>query len=375
MTASDIKLFQPFTLGGVELPNRIVVGPMCQYSAVNGVPNDWHMVHLGQFALGGAGLTLVEATGVNAEGRITPHDTGLWNDEQEKAFARIVAFHKENGVGSIGIQLAHAGRKAATRAPWVGGGPASVEEGAWPTVSASAVPFADGYGTPSALDAEGLARTREDFAEATRRAVRAGFAVIEMHAAHGYLMHQFLSPLSNRREDRYGGSLENRMRYPLEVFEAMRAAAPASVPVGVRLSATDFAEGGWSVEEAIAFSRELEARGAAYIHVSGGGLVPHARIPIAPGYQVGFARRIRAAVSIPVITVGLLTNPADAERVLQEGAADLVALARKFLEDPRWPQRAARELGVEVPLPKQYGYAISPRWQESAQAQWGEAAE
>ncbi|HYD67682.1 NADH:flavin oxidoreductase/NADH oxidase [Azospirillum sp.] len=369
-------LFSTYQLGTVTLPNRIVVAPMCQYSAVDGVANDWHLAHLGQFAIGGAGLVLVEATGVSPEGRITPGCVGLWTDEQEAALARIVRFNRENGSGGrFGIQLGHAGRKGSAQAPWLGGKPVAQADGGWQTVSSSDVPFGDGWPAPRPLDAAGLARVRDAFADSARRAVRAGFDVIELHMAHGYLLHQFLSPFANRREDAYGGSLENRMRFPLEVLAAVRAAVDGAVPVGVRISATDYAAGGWSVPEALVFAQVLKEAGAAFIHVSGGGAVPTARVPVAAGYQVGFARRVRAETGAPTIAVGLITKPEDAERVLREGAADLVAVGRIVLDDPHWPHRAAAALGAELPYPRQYGYALSPGWRRYADSAWVEASE
>jgi NADPH2 dehydrogenase len=351
------RLFSPLAIGGLTLPNRIVVAPMCQYSAEEGVPGDWHLVHLGQFAQGGPGLILAEATGVSPEGRITPGCTGLYSDACEAGFARIVAFCRSVGHARIGIQLSHSGRKGSTVAPWLGGGWLGEEAGGWQTLAPSAVPYLPGWPEPLALDAAGLDRIRDAFAAAAQRAARAGFDLIELHAAHGYLLHEFLSPLTNRRTDAWGGDLAGRMRFPLEVFEAVRAVFPADRPVTVRLSATDWIEGGWDVAQSIAFVRELEARGCAAIHVSSGGLDQRQRLTVGPGYQTGFAAAIRAATDLPVIAVGQITEPMQAETILVTGQADAVALARGMLWDPRWTWRAAVALGEEVQIPAPYARA------------------
>jgi len=349
------QLFSPVRLGELELSNRIVIAPMCQYSAQDGCATDWHLMHLGHLAMSGAGLLILEATGVLPEGRITPQDLGLYNDANEHALARVLAGVRAWSDMPLGIQLAHAGRKASSRAPWLGGAlitdPA---EGGWPTVSASAVPHGADEPPPVALDAEGLARVRDAFAEAARRADRLGLDLIEVHAAHGYLLHQFLSPLSNLREDAYGGSLENRMRFPLEVFDAVRAAFPAHKPVGVRISASDWVEGGWDIDQSVALGKALDARGCDFVHVSSGGLSTAQQIPLVPGYQIPFAAEIKAQVTMPVIGVGLITEPEQAEAIIAEGQADLVALARGMLYDPRWPWHAAAKLGAQVSAPKQY---------------------
>lgn len=345
-------LFTPLDLRDVRLINRVVVAPMCQYMATDGVPSDWHLVHLGQFALASPGLILVEATGVNAEGRISPGCTGLYSDESESAFARIVRFCRSVGRSRIGVQLSHAGRKASTTAPWDGGG--EVEGGGWQTVAPSAVPYLPGWQVPVALDAEAIARVKQDFVAAARRAVRIGMDLVELHAAHGYLLHQFLSPITNRRTDAYGGSLEKRMRFPLEVFEAVRAIFPAEKPVIVRLSATDWIDGGWDVASSVALCRELKSLGCDMVHVSSGGLDQRQKIVVGPGYQVGFSETIRREAEIATIAVGQITQPLQAETIVRTGQADLVALARGMLWDPRWTWRAAVELGDEIDLPAPY---------------------
>ncbi len=344
-------LFTPFTLRNLTLANRIVVSPMCQYSAVEGVATEWHLVHLGQFALGGAGLVWIEATGVEPRGRITPACLGLWSDAHSKALEPVVAFFRKHGVAKLGIQLAHAGRKASTDVPWKGGKP--LAEGRWETVSASAVPFDEGWPEPRAMDAAAMKEVREAFAAAARRAVACGLDAIEVHSAHGYLLHQFLSPFSNRRADAYGGSLENRMRFPLEVFDAVRHAAQG-LPVGARVSATDWAEGGWTLDDTVAYARELKKRGCDFIDVSSGGSLPRAKIPAGPGFQVPFAAAVRADAVVPVIAVGFITDPVQAEDIVASGMADLVAIARGFLDDPHWPLHAARALGGEGSWPLQY---------------------
>lgn len=347
------KLFTPMTLRGITLPNRIVVSPMCQYSAVDGVPGDWHIAHLGHLAMGGAGLIIAEATGVEPEGRITPSCTGLYDDATEAAFARIVTFLRGIGSARIGIQLSHSGRKGSTQVPWEGGG--NIEgEGSWQTESASAVPYLPGWPEPRAMDDAALARVKQAFADAARRADRAGFDMVELHVAHGYLLHQFTSPITNRRDDAYGGTPEKRMRYPLEVFEAVRAAFPEDKPVFVRLSATDWIEGGLDLEQSVAFCAELKALGCDVVDVSSGGLDQRQVITAGPGYQVGFSERIRRETGIATMAVGQITDPVQAETILASGQADLVALARGMLWDPRWAWRAALALGEEIELPAPY---------------------
>ena len=348
-------LFQPLKIGSLELENRILIAPMCQYSAHEGNATDWHTIHLGHLALSGAGLMIIEATSVTEEGRITPTDLGLYSDANEAALARTLAAVRANSAIPIAMQLAHAGRKASSRAPWDGGQqiPAADADG-WQAVAPSAVPHSPGEEAPLALDAAGLARIRDGFAEAARRAARLGLDGLEIHAAHGYLLHEFLSPLSNRRADEYGGSLENRMRFPLDVFRAVRAAFPADRPVWARLSATDWVDGGWDLDSSVAFARALKEAGSAAIHVSTGGVSPQQKIPLGAGYQVPFAARIKAEVGLPTIAVGLITEPEQAETIVATGEADAVALARAMLYDPRWPWHAAAKLGAKVRAPKQY---------------------
>ncbi|AQS87886.1 NADH:flavin oxidoreductase [Neoasaia chiangmaiensis NBRC 101099] len=349
------RLFQPLSLGALELANRIVIAPMCQYSAENGNATDWHMIHLGTLAQSGAGLLIVEATAVTPEGRISPADLGLYDDANEAALERVVEAARRYGTTPLAIQLGHAGRKASCRKPWDGGTQIAPDApDGWQTVAPSALPFADGNVAPVALDDAGLTRLRDAFAEAARRAARLGFVGIELHAAHGYLLHQFLSPLSNRRTDRYGGSLENRLRFPLEVFDAIREVFPADRPVWARVSATDWVDGGWDVDGTIAFARALKERGAAAIHVSSGGLSPAQQIPVGPGYQVPLAEAVRKAVDLPVIAVGLITDPEEAEAILTEGQADAIGIARAALYDPRWPWHAAAKLGAQIDAPPQY---------------------
>ncbi|MCA8002168.1 NADH:flavin oxidoreductase/NADH oxidase [Burkholderia metallica] len=347
-------LFSPFTLRGVTLPNRIVISPMCQYSAERGEATDWHMIHLGHLALSGAGLLCIEATAVEPDGRITQGDLGLWDDVTEAALKPVLAAIRKHSPIRVAMQLSHAGRKASSAVPWQGGQLVSVADGGWLPHGPSAVPHKDGETPPLALDAAGLNRIREAFAAAARRAARLGIDAIEVHAAHGYLLHQFLSPLANRRTDEYGGSLENRMRFPLEIFEIVRAAFPEDRPVGVRVSATDWVEGGWELDDTIAFAHELKRRGCDWIDVSSGGVSPLQKIPLSPGYQVPFAQAVKRAVGMPTIAVGLIDEPAHANRLIEAGDADLVAMARAMLYDPRWPWHAAAELGAQVTAPPQY---------------------
>jgi 2,4-dienoyl-CoA reductase-like NADH-dependent reductase (Old Yellow Enzyme family) len=351
-------LFDPITLRGVTLPNRVVVAPMCQYSAEDGTMGDWHLVNLGQVAMGGPGLILIEATGVEPEGRITPGCTGLYSNENEAAMTRVAAFCRSVGHSKVGVQLGHAGRKASSQRPWEGGAALGPDAEAWTTCAPSAVPIDETWHTPVALDAAGLARVRDAFVDATRRAVRMGLDAVEIHAAHGYLLHQFLSPLSNRRDDAYGGSLENRMRFPLEVAAAVRDAWPEDKPLLVRVSATDWVEGGWDVAQTIAFAQRLEALGCDAIHVSSGGLWPAQQVPVGYGYQTDLAAEVRRGVDMPVIAVGMITDPIQAETILRSGQADMVALAREFLRDPRWTWRAAKALGGASSVPPQYLRAI-----------------
>ncbi|WP_046868335.1 NADH:flavin oxidoreductase/NADH oxidase [Microvirga massiliensis] len=348
-------LFTPYRVGSLELRNRIVIAPMCQYSADEGRATDWHVIHLGNLALSGAALLMIEATAVLPEGRISPDDLGLWSDETEEALGRVLEIVRCYSDMPLGIQLAHAGRKASTHAPWKGRGQIRPDEDrGWQTVAPSAIPFAEGENPPVALDQDGLAKVRDAFADAARRSARLGLDAVQLHAAHGYLLHQFLSPLANRRDDEYGGSLENRTRFPLEVYDAVRQAFPAEKPVSMRVSGTDWAEGGWDIDQTIAFAKALEARGCSAIHVSSGGMTPAQQIPVGPSYQVPLARAVKSATSMPIITVGLITSYDQAEAIVGTGDADLVALARAIIYDPHWPWHAAAHLGGTVRAPKQY---------------------
>lgn len=341
-------LFTPLVVGPLTLPNRIMVSPMCQYSGTHGNANDWHMAHLGSLALSGAGLLFVEATSVSPEGRITAGCLGLYNDENHQSLKRVVDAVRAISPIKLAIQLGHAGRKASSHRPWEGGALMTPEEGGWETIAPSALPHKSDETAPKAMTADDIARLTAEFVATTKRARALGFDVIELHCAHGYLLHEFLSPLSNHRTDQYGGSLENRMRLPLAIFDAVREAAGPNIAVGARLSVTDWAEGGWDVEQSIAFSRQLQAHGADFIDVSSGGVAAHQKITIGPGYQVPFAEAIRKEIDIPVIAVGLITEPQQAEDILQQGKADIVALARTFVSDPRWPWRAAAALGGKI---------------------------
>jgi 2,4-dienoyl-CoA reductase-like NADH-dependent reductase (Old Yellow Enzyme family) len=348
-------LFKPLEIGGMRLANRIVIAPMCQYSADDGCMSDWHTIHLGHLALSGAGLLTIEATAVTPEGRISYGDTGLWSDQTEEAMARVLASVRRWSEMPIGIQLGHAGRKASTDKPWFGGAQiAPGQPNGWQTLAPSPVPFIEGENPPLELDRSGLDRLRQAFADAAVRAARLDLDAVQLHGAHGYLLHQFLSPLSNRRTDEYGGALEKRMRFPLEVFDAVRAAFPAERPVTMRVSATDWVEGGWDVEQTVEFARALEQRGCAAIHVSSGGLDPRQEIPVGPSYQVPLAREVKRAVNIPVIAVGLITDFEQAEAIVGTGDADMIAIARGILYDPRWPWHAAAQLGGKVKGPVQY---------------------
>ena len=348
-------LFSPLDVGGLSLRNRIVIAPMCQYSAEDGCMSDWHVIHLGQLALSGAALLTIEATAVTPDGRISYGDTGLWSDANEAAMARVLASVRRWSDMPIAIQLGHAGRKASTAKPWDGGKQIAPDaETGWQTVAPSPVPFLPDENPPLELDAAGLARIRDAFADSAKRAARLDLSAVQLHGAHGYLLHQFLSPLSNRRSDAYGGSLENRMRFPLEVFDAVRAVFPSDKPVTMRVSGTDWVEGGWDIEQTIAFAQALEARGCAGIHVSSGGLDPRQKIPVGPSYQVPLARAVKQAVTMPVVAVGLITDFEQAEAIVGTGDADMVALARGMLYDPRWPWHAAAHLGASVKAPPQY---------------------
>ena len=358
------RLFTPFSIGRLELANRITIAPMCQYSAIDGSMTDWHMQHLGNLALSGASLLVVEATGVTPEGRITRNCTGLYSDENEAAMARVVKFVRSISPIRIGVQLAHAGRKASTQRPWEGRGFLKNGEGAWQTVAPSAVALAPGWPVPQALSRAGMEAVKQAFVAAARRAARIGFDMIELHSTHGYLLSEFLSPLANKREDEYGGSLQNRMRFPLEVFRALREAWDK--PLGAKISGTDFAEGGWAPDDAVAYAAQLKKLGCDYVTVSGGGLVLEAKVPTGPGYQVPFAERVRRETGITTGAIGLISDPQQAEEIVASGKADFVSLARAMLFNPRWPWHAAIVLGDEVKYPPQYERAAPKAWPPAA---------
>ncbi len=356
------ELFTPFTLRGLTLTNRVVVPPLCQYSSDNGVAQDWHMQHLPALAISGAGLVVVEMTDVEPIGRITPWCACLWSDGQEAAMVRVLASCRKYGQAKIGIQIAHAGRKASCEVPWRGGKYLSPEKGGWQTIAPSAIPFGDDYRTPRAMVRADFDRVLDGFVSATRRAARAGFDACEMHGAHGYLLSSFFSPLSNRREDAYGGGIENRMRFPLEVFRAMREAWPADKPLGVRLSCVDWVDGGTTIEDTIVFARALKDAGCDFICCSSGGVVAMVPPLIRAGYQVKFAERIRREVGIPTRAVGMIFTGAQAEAVIAEGRADLVAVGRGYIDDPRWAWHAGDALGVLAPFASPAHTARNPNW-------------
>jgi 2,4-dienoyl-CoA reductase-like NADH-dependent reductase (Old Yellow Enzyme family) len=346
-------LFEPLTLRGLRLANRILVSPMCQYSSVDGLANDWHFVHLGSRAVGGAALVFTEAAAVTPEGRISPDDLGIWDDAHVDGLRRVVRFVRAQGAAAA-IQLAHSGRKGSTRRPWAGQGAVDPKEGGWRPVGPSAEPFADGYPVPRALDADGIANIVSAFTHAAIRARDAGFDVVEVHAAHGYLVHEFLSPLTNHRGDAYGGTFDNRARLCLEIVDGVRRVWPENQPVFVRISATDWVPGGWDIEQSVELSRRLNGHGVDLIDCSSGGNIAAARVPIAPGYQVPFAERIRREAGVPTGAVGLITTAVQADEIVRGARADCVLLARELLRDPYWPLRAARELNQLVPWPSQY---------------------
>jgi 2,4-dienoyl-CoA reductase-like NADH-dependent reductase (Old Yellow Enzyme family) len=352
-------LFEPIQIRDITFKNRVFVSPMCQYSATNGVPNDWHYVHLGSFATGGAALVITEATAVNPEGRISYGDAGLWNEEQEASFKKIATFIKSQG-SILGMQLAHAGRKASTELPWKGGKSISAsEENGWQVLGPSAVKFSEHSQNPKELSLGDIEKIKNDFRASAERAIRAGIQVIELHGAHGYLLHQFLSPLSNHRTDQYGGSLENRMRFPLEVSKLVRDVMPSGLPLFMRISATDWAPGGWEIEQSIKFAIELKKIGVDLIDTSTGGLVPGVKIPVGPHYQVPFASEIKKGANILTGAVGMITDAKKANEVVEKGEADVVLLAREMLRNPHWALHAAKELGAKVPSPSQYERAFS----------------
>jgi len=347
-------LFSPLTQRGVTLRNRIVVSPMCQYSCTDGLATDWHLVHLGARAVGGAAVVMAEATAVEARGRISPQDLGIWSDAHVAPLARVAAFLKAQGAVPA-VQLAHAGRKASTARPWEGGHPVAPAQGGWPVVGASPLAFAAGHPVPAALDPAGLAAVVQAFVAAAQRALAAGFELVEIHSAHGYLLHQFLSPFSNQRTDRYGGSFENRIRLLTEVVAAVRGVWPGRLPLWVRVSATDWAEaGGWDLTQTVALARVLHGLGVDLLDCSSGGTLAHAKIPAGPGFQVPFAEAVRREAGLATGAVGFITDPRQAEAIVAGGRADVVLLARQFLRDPYWPLHAAQALGFDLPWPPQY---------------------
>ncbi|MCI3951641.1 MAG: nemA [Burkholderiales bacterium] len=355
------KLFTPFSIGSLELENRITVSPMCQYSAIDGSMNDWHLMHLGTLALSGASMLVIEATGVTPEGRITPNCTGLYSDDNEAAMARVVEFVRSISPIRLGIQLAHAGRKASAQRPWEGRGALDPKDpNAWQTVAPSPVPLAPGWPAPQALDRAGMDAVKNAFVQAAQRAARLGLDFIEVHSTHGYLLSEFLSPLANRRNDECGGTLENRMCFPLEVVRALRAAWRK--PLGAKISGSDFAPGGWTPDDAVAYARELKKLGCDYATVSGGGVVLDAKVPISPGYQVPFAERVKRETGIVTGAVGLISDPQQAEDIVSAGKADFVSLARAMLFNPRWPQHAAVTLGGNAKYPPQYERCAPKAW-------------
>ena len=348
------SLFSPIQLRGLKLPNRIMVSPMCQYSAQDGSATDWHFTHINSLALSGAAMFCIEATHVEAIGRITPGCLGLYSDANEAALKPILASVRKNSKAAVAMQLAHAGRKASSQRPWEGGQLIPIAEGGWLPEGPSAVPHKETEAPPRALDAAGLARIKDAFVASARRAERLGIDALEVHSAHGYLLHQFLSPISNKRTDQYGGSLENRMRYPLEVFDAVRAAFPRDKPIGVRVSATDWVEGGWDIQQTIEYAKELKKRNVDWVDASSGGVSPLQKIPLGPGYQVPLAQAVKEATGVTTMAVGLITEAKQAEDIVASGKADMVTLARGMLYDPRWGWHAAAELGGEVTAPPQY---------------------
>jgi len=358
------RLFSPITLGNQTLANRIVVAPMCQYSANDGCASDWHWQHWAQLAMSGAGLVVVEATAVERRGRISPRCLGLYSDANVAAMDAALRSARRLGVPQtrFAIQLAHAGRKASCQVPWLGGQPLSAAEDAWPVVGPSALAFSDSSPVPEALGEAGLERVQTAFVEAARRSVELGFEAIELHCAHGYLLHEFLSPIANRRTDQYGGSLDNRMRFPLAVARAVRAATPASVALGARITGTDWREGGIDEAEAVAFASALKSGGFDYLCVSSGAIAPKIKIPVGPGYQVALATRVKQAAGIATRSVGMIVNPQQAELIVASGQSDMVALARAFLDDPRWPWHAAEALGAEIEVPPQYRLGYAKYW-------------
>jgi 2,4-dienoyl-CoA reductase-like NADH-dependent reductase (Old Yellow Enzyme family) len=355
-------LFTPIDIANCTFANRIVVSPMCQYSAEDGTASDWHMMHLGMLSNSGAGLVMLEATAVEPEGRISPGDLGLYSDANEAALARIITACRHHGISKFGIQISHAGRKGATSAPWLGGKPLASDEGGWQTLAPSALPFTENAPPPRSFRDEDFSRVRQAFVDSAKRALRIGFDALELHAAHGYLLHQFLSPITNHRDDAYGGTQERCMRFPLEVFEAVRAVWPTDLALGVRISGSDWLEDGLVIEDAVAFARALRERGCDFLDVTTGALAPKANIKIGPGYQVPFAAEIRRRTGLPVMSVGLIVQPEHAEQIVAAGDADMVALGRAVLDNPRWGWHAAEKLGATMPYPPQYARAAPVVW-------------
>ncbi|UCH47008.1 MAG: NADH:flavin oxidoreductase/NADH oxidase [Betaproteobacteria bacterium] len=348
------QLFTPIKLNQVELPNRIVVSPMCQYMADHGSANDWHLMHYGQLSMGAGALLIFEATHIAPEGRISHRCLGLYSDENEAALKRVVEFCRSFGVAKLGVQLAHAGRKGSVHTPSEGGKPLGPDEDPWSTLGPSALPFAPSWPAPRAMSADDLSNVKRQFVDAAMRATRIGFDVVELHAGHGYLLHEFVSPIANQREDDYGGSLKNRMRYPLEVFEAVRDVLPGTMACGARITGSDWIDGGITADDMVVFASELKSRGCDFVDVTSGQIDPRQKIPFAPGYNVEFARRAKQEAGIAAMSVGMITQPQQAERIIAAGDADMVALARGAMDDPRWAWHAARELGADTTYPKNY---------------------
>ena len=360
------ELFSPVSLRGLTLPNRIVVSSMCQYNAEHGNANDWHLMHLGQFCMGAAALVMTEATAVSPAGRISHQCLGLYSDDNEQALNRVLTFSREYGVSALGIQLAHAGRKASTHPPLDGGKPLAEHENPWQTVAPSALPYAPDWHTPQALDRAGLNQVKAEFVACAERAARLGFELAELHGGHGYLLHQFLSPLSNQRDDEYGGSTANRCRFVLEVFEAVRTVWPQDKPCGIRVSASDWVDGGWTLAETVQLGHELKALGCDFMDVTSGGLDPRQKISLGPGYQVPFAAEVKAKTGLHTWAVGLITQAQQAESIIAEGQADCVALARGMMFNPRWAWHAALELGADTPYSRMYARCKPNLWPGAA---------
>lgn len=358
-------LFQPLDLRGLTLQNRIVVAPMCQYSAKDGAATDWHMIHIGQLALSGAALAFIEATAAEPNGRITPDCQGLWSDETEAALKRVIDACHAQGVTPLGVQIGHAGRKASAHAPQKGGGPLGPDEGAWQTIGPSAVPFDDGWPTPKAMDRADMDAVIERMVDMARRAARVGFVAAELHCAHGYLMSSFLSPIANRRNDAYGGEISERMRFPLEAFEAVRAAWPDDRPLGVRMNGVDWDDRGLTIDDAVAFGTALKDLGCDFFDISGGGNSAGVRPDLGPGYQAGHAAAVEAATGVPTMAVGMIRDPKLAEKLIADGKVSMVALARGVLYEPKWPWRAAYELGEEAPMPAQHARGFPTKWRHA----------